>query len=96
MPMFKSTLIEMRRRVKAGRLTLPVHARDAVYDDDLLAADLEHCILTGEITSRQWDEKWGEWKYIIAGESLDGRVIDVVAKLGHNNDTVVITVFVIY
>lgn len=94
--MFKRTLIEMQRRVRAGRLTLPVQARDAMYDDDLLAADLEHCLLTGEIVTRQWDEKWGEWKYIIAGESLDSRAIDVVAKLGRHDDTVVITVYVIH
>ncbi len=59
-------------------------------------ADLEHCILIGKIITRQWDEKWSEWKYVIAGESLDGRAIDVVAKLGRNDDTVIITVFVIY
>lgn len=94
--MFKRTLIEMRRRVRAGRLTLPVHARDAMYDDGLLAADLEHCLLTGEIITRQWDEKWDEWKYIIAGPALDNRAIDVVAKLGRHDDTLVIIVYVIH
>ena len=94
--MFKRVLSEMQRRVKAGRLTLPAHAREAMYDDDLLAADLEHCLLTGEIMTRQWDEKWSEWKYIVAGESLDDRGIDVVAKLGRNDDTVVITVYVVH
>jgi len=67
-----------------------------MYDDDLLAADLEHCILAGEIIARQWDEKWDEWKYLIAGEALDNRSIDVVAKLGRNDDTIVITVYVVY
>ena len=47
--MFKRTLNEMRRRVNAGRLTVPAHARDAMYDDDLLAADLPQ-LQTGDLS----------------------------------------------
>jgi hypothetical protein len=49
-------------------------------------------VLHGTITEGQWDEKWGEWKYVIEGEARDGRAIEIVAKLGPN-DTVVITVY---
>ncbi|MBI1763569.1 MAG: DUF4258 domain-containing protein [Acidobacteria bacterium] len=82
----------MRERVRAGQLTIPKHAFQAMLDDALWPSDLKHCVLHGTITERQWDEKWGEWKYVIEGEARDGRVIEMVAKLGPD-DTVVITVY---
>ncbi len=94
--MFQKILIEMRDCVRNGRLTLPLHALDAMFDDGLLPSDLEHCILIGEITERQWDEVWQDWKYVIEGTCTDLRAIEVVARLGKNADTVVITVYRVY
>ncbi|MDX2040895.1 MAG: DUF4258 domain-containing protein [Acidobacteriota bacterium] len=93
--MFKRVLVKMRERVREGKLTLPTHAFRAMLDDSLMPSDLTHCILFGEIAERQWDLKWGEWKYVIAGEAVDGRTIEVVAKLGFD-DTLVITVYRVY
>lgn len=90
--MFQRILIKMRERVRAGRLTIPPHAFQAMLDDALRLADLKHCLLHGTITERQWDEKWGEWKYVIEGEALDGRAFELVAKFGPD-DTVIITVY---
>jgi Domain of unknown function (DUF4258) len=67
-----------------------------MFDDGLLPSDLEHCILTGEITERQWDEAWQEWKYVIEGTGTDLGALEVVARLGKNADTVVITVYRVY
>ena len=75
-------------------MTLTLHAVDEMYDDDLLPSDLEHCILFGEINERQWDEDWQEWKYVIAGTATeDASQLEAVAKLGREDDTVVITVY---
>lgn len=91
--MFKKVLVEMRQRVRGGKMTLTLHAVDEMYDDELLPSDLEHCILFGEINERQWDEDWHEWKYVIEGPATDDSPIEAVAKLGRDDDTVVITVY---
>jgi hypothetical protein len=91
--MFKSVLLKMRNRVRAGRMVLSIHAREEMYNDHLTTDDLEHGRLRGVIVERQWDENWQDWKYLIAGEALDGRSIEIVAKLGHRDDTLVITVY---
>lgn len=86
----------MRRRIRAGRMTLTIHAREEMYNDHLTTDDLENGFLVGVIIERQWDETWQEWKYVIAGEALDGRSIEIVAKLGHRDDTLLITVYQIF
>ncbi len=91
--MFKSILLKMRSRVRRGRMIVTIHAREEMYNDGLSTDDLEHAFLTGEIIERQWDDRWNEWKYVIAGECLRGRAIEIVAKLGHREDTAVITVY---
>lgn len=101
--MYKSILLEMRDRVRRGRLTIPYHTRRAMYDDNLFAADIIHCILAGEIVERQRDEMRQEYKYIIEGQSAEeihGRLYEqiwlhVVAKLGRNDDTVTVTVYTV-
>lgn len=94
--MFKSVLLKMRQRVRAGRMTLTIHAREEMYNDQLTTDDLENGILHGSIVERQWDERWQEWKYIVAGEALDGRSLEIVAKLGQRADTLIITVYQIF
>ena len=94
--MFKSVLVEMRNRVRLGRITIPVHAREEMYNDDLMKSDIVFGILHGEIIERQWDNDWYEWKYVINSEAEDGRSIEIVAKLGHNEDTLVITVYQLF
>ena len=37
--------------------------------------------------------QWGEWKYVIEGQALDRRWLEVVAKFGFNDDTLVITIY---
>jgi len=77
-------------------MTLTIHAREEMYIDAVTTDDLENGILHGGIVERQWDENWLEWKYVIAGETLDGRSVEIVAKLGHRDDTVIITVYTVF
>lgn len=91
--MFKKVLVEMRQRVRGGKMTLTLHAVDEMYDDELLPSDLEHCILFGEINERQWDEDWHGWKYVIEGTATDNTPIEAIAKLGRDDDTIVITIY---
>lgn len=77
-------------------MVLSIHAREEMYDDALTTDDIEHGILHGAIVERQWDEDWQEWKYVIVGTNLDGRPLEVVAKLGRRDDTIIITVYRIF
>ncbi len=54
---------------------------------------LERAILTGEIVERQKDHQSGEWKYLVFGQVIDGRLITVVAKMNITNKLVIITVY---
>lgn len=91
--MHEKILHKMRDLVRRGNLIITVHGRKEMYNDSLLAGDVEHCILNGSIIERQWDEDFVEYKYIIEGETTYAdEFIHVVAKLG-SNDTVVITVY---
>ncbi len=69
------------------------HALDEMADDDLFRADIDNCILRGEIVYRQWDEEYLEYKYLIEGATLWSVPIEVVAKLKFNKNTVVITAY---
>lgn len=91
--MYDKILHEMRARVRRGNLIITVHGRQEMFNDGLLAVDVERCILTGAIVERQWDDEFAEYKYLIEGETTEpSEFIYVVAKLGSHN-TVVITVY---
>ncbi len=91
--MFEKVLQQMRRSVRAGELIFTTHAYDEMNEDDLFVVDLENCILTGDIMTRQWDDDFGEWKYVIHGDGQSGAEMAVVAKLDYNRCVVIITAF---
>lgn len=72
---------------------LTVHAEEELADDDLTVYDLECILLTGEIVERQRDEKSGEFKYRVEGESVDGGVAETIVKKGALGKVIVITVY---
>lgn len=82
----------MRESVGANKIRFTIHALEEMDDDDLYKADVIHCILTGAIVHRQWDDTFQEYKYLI--EILAGEIIEVVAKLDADY-TVVITAYVL-
>jgi hypothetical protein len=47
--MFQSVLKKMRRRIRAGRMTLTIHAREEMYIDGLTTDDWENGTLRGGI-----------------------------------------------
>jgi hypothetical protein len=91
--MFEAILEEMRRSVAEGKMLLTTHAYDEMLQDDLFVSDLESCVLTGDVMTRQWDDDYGEWKYVIRGDSADGDEIAVIAKMDYNRSVVIITTF---
>jgi hypothetical protein len=72
---------------------MTLHAEEEMTNDNLTIFDLEHCILTGEITERQRDTNSGEWKYLIKGSGLGGESISTAVKISITGKLVFITVF---
>ena len=91
--MFDHVLQRMREKVRALDYVMTIHAEEEMEDDDISILDVEHVILTGEIIERQQDQETGEWKYLIAGNTLADEPIIVVAKLAFTGNLVIITVY---
>ena len=84
----------MRDLIGRGLYVMTTHADEEADADDFSVFDVERGILTGTIVERQKEPDTGEWKYVISGESIDGRNILVVAKLGASAHIVyIITVY---
>ena len=93
--MFAKILKRFRHCVREKKIVVTQHAFDEMNDDDLMQIDIEHCILNGEIIERQWDIEFNEWKYVVSGESIDGELMEVVLKVGHRDNSVIITTYLI-
>ena len=72
---------------------MTLHAEEEMDDDRLIIYDIENCILTGKITERQKDRVTAEKKYRIAGKTINGDSIEVIAKLSLSGKLVIITVY---
>ena len=92
--MYKHILRQMQERVRKRQYVMTFHAEEEMAVDGFTIFDVEGAILTGEIVERQEDHQSGEWKYLVLGQVIDGRLITVVAKLSTTNKLVIITVYV--
>lgn len=91
--MFAKIRDRMREKVRSLEYVMTLHAEEEMGNDNLSLFDVENGILTGEIVERQKDAETDEWKYLIAGKTLDETDIIVVAKLSLTDTLVIITVY---
>ncbi len=91
--MYDAELKQMRELIRTRQYVMTLHAEDEMDADGLSIYDVEHVILTGDVTERQKDHASGEWKYLISGESLANASVTVVTKFGPTGKLVFITVF---
>ena len=92
--MYKRILRQMQEKIRTRQYVMTLHAEEEMNDDGLTIFDVERAILTGEIIERQADQHTGEWKYLVAGEAVDNRLmIIVVAKISVISKLVIITVY---
>lgn len=91
--MFDETRDKMREKIRRLEYVLTIHAEEEMGNDALSIFDVENAVLTGEIVERQKDRETNEWKYVLAGKTLDGADITVVAKLSLTDKLVIITVY---
>lgn len=92
--MFDRILKIMRDKIRQREYVMALHAEEEMTDDCLTIYDVERCILAGKIQERQKDKITAEWKYRINGKSIDGREVEIIAKLSPTGKLVIITVYV--
>ncbi len=91
--MYERILRQMRENIRSRQYVMTLHAEEEMNDDLLSIFDVERAILTGAIVERQENHVSGEWKYLVAGESIDGHGVTVSAKLSVTRTLVIITVY---
>lgn len=79
--MFDRIIKIMRGKIRSRQYIMSLHGNEEMDEDSLSIYDVEHCILTGNISERQKDKVTAELKYRINGQSLGGGKVEVVAKL---------------
>ena len=72
---------------------MTIHAEEEMENDNLSIFDVENGILKGEIVERQKDAETDEWKYLIAGKTLDEADIIIVTKISPTDKLVIVTVY---
>lgn len=83
----------MRELVRSLDYVMTIHGAEEMENDELSILDVENAIQTGEVIERQRDENTNESKYLVAGKTLDGKDVVVVAKIGLTGKLVIITVY---
>ncbi len=91
--MFQKILSKFKECVRENRYVVTLHGEEEMDEDELSIFDVERAILTGVIIERQKDSENEEWKYVIRGQTIDGSIIAIVAKLSLTNKLVIITVY---
>ena len=91
--MFERILSRMREKIRERKYIMTLHGEEEMNEDGLTIYDIERGILTGQILERQKDKATAEWKYLIRGETIEGREIELIVKLGPTGKLVIITVY---
>lgn len=91
--MYERILRQMRDKIRTRQYVMTLHAEEEMNDDSLTIFDVERAILTGAVDERQQNHVSGEWKYVITGESIDGRNVTIVGKLSVTSKLIIITVY---
>jgi len=92
--MFEKIRDKMREKIRNLEYVMTVHAEEEMENDSLSIYDIENAVLTGNIVERQQDHETEEWKYLIAGKTVDETDIIVVGKLSVAKKLVIITIFI--
>jgi len=86
-------LQRIRQAIREQRYRISSHANEEMSDDNLVVADVEQVILTGQIAQRFTRDPRGT-RYEVAGETADGRRACVVCRFLPSNVLLIITAYV--
>lgn len=91
--MSKRILRQIRNAIRAGNYDFTHHAIDEMAEEGLSIFDIEHTILTGEITKTEVDDPRGT-RYTIVGLAKDQETeVGVVGRFTETNIYLIITVY---
>jgi hypothetical protein len=93
LPVFERILNQLREKVRTRQYVMTVHAEEEMDEDELTIFDVESVILSGKIIQRQKDQSTGEWKYLVKGESLAGKSVVTVTKIGPTDKLIFIAIY---
>ena len=91
--MFEKVRDKLRELIRTLDYVMTIHGEEEMENDGLSIFDIENAVLTGEIIERQQDSETAEFKYLVAGKTLDERSIVVVTKISLTGKLVIITVY---
>lgn len=91
--MFEGVLRQFRQKVRTRQYVVTGHADEEMDEDGLSIFDVESAVLTGTIIEQQRDRQTAERKYVVRGETVDGRIVGVVGKLSPTGRLVIITAY---
>lgn len=91
--MSRRILRQIRNAIRTDNYDLTQHAIDETAEDRLSILDIEHAILTGEITKAEVDDPRGT-RYTIIGLAEDRETgVGVVGRFTETNIYLIITVY---
>jgi len=90
---YERILNQLREKVRTPQYVMTVRADEEMDEDGLTIFDVESVILSGKIVERQKDQSTGEWKYLVKGESLAGKSVVTVTKIGPTGKLIFITIY---
>jgi hypothetical protein len=90
---YNRILKQIQEKVRIRQYVMTLHAEEEMDNDGLTIFDVEHSLLTGQIIERQKDQKTGEWKYLVEGQTLEDRPVIVATKLSPTDKLVIITIY---
>ena len=91
--MYERILNQLREKIRTRQYVMTIHADEEMDEDELSIFDVESVILSGKIIERQKDQGTGEWKYLVKGESLAGKSVVTVTKIGPTGKLIFITTY---
>lgn len=91
--MYERILNQMREKIRTRQYVMTIHADEEMDEDELTIFDVESVILSGKIIERQKDQSTGEWKYLVKGESLAGKSVVTITKIGPTGKLIFITIY---
>lgn len=86
-------LRRMRQAILEQRYRISSHANEEMSEDDLVSADVEGVILTGQITRKLTRDPRGI-RYQVTGDTEDGRHAHVVCRFLPSSVLLIITAYI--
>lgn len=90
---FNRVLKKIRNCIQSGRWEITIHADEEAQDDNVSISDVKHAIENGRIMKKYTHDPRGI-RYKLLGETIDGRMLNIILKFNSLNEVKIIIVFI--